>query len=147
MKPFCEVIASEILPAVRAMVARQLVEKHGVTQRRAADLLGISQPAVSQYKRDIRGFRAEILKSNPGLRSMAERIAEGLATGEIKGHQSTISFCELCKEIRMSGAGCEVHRGRDASLGECSVCLDNAEFYGRSKRKLSLGRIKKLSKF
>lgn len=149
MKPFCEVIAFEVLPAVRAMIARELMIKHKLSQRKAALLLGVSQPAVSQYKRDLRGFRSEIFRNNPGLRVMVERIAEGMASGVIKDMQSTLSFCELCKEIRFSGAGCELHGNRDRSRGQCSICMDNADFYGKPKgrKKGAIGKIKKLSKF
>ena len=147
MKPFCEIVALEILPAVRAMVARQLIENHGISQTQAAELLGISQPAVSQYKRDLRGFKSEIFKKNPGLQKYVDGIAEKLATGQIKDYQSTISFCELCKEIRFSGYSCEIHKSRDPSLGTCSVCSENKDFYGKPGKKSFKGKIKILSKF
>jgi predicted transcriptional regulator len=149
MKPFCEVVVFEILPAVRAMVARELMEKYHITQNKAAWLLGVSQPAVSQYKRDLRGFKTELFSKNPGLRAMVERIAEGMASGEIKDFQATLSFCELCKEIRFSGAGCESHKSGDPSKGQCSICQDHSEFYGKpkSKKTSTMGKIKKLSRF
>jgi len=148
MKPFCEVVAFEILPAVRAMVARQMTKEYKMPQKKVARLLGVSQPAISQYKRDLRGYRSSIFKNNPGLRSMVNRIAEGLASGEIRDAQSTISFCELCKAIRFSGAGCAAHKSRDRSKGDCNICQDNQDFYGKPKGKPGrLGRIKKLSKF
>jgi len=149
MKPFCEVVVFEVLPAARALIARQLVSEHGVSQKRAAMLLGVSQPAVSQYIRDLRGYRTGLFRKNPGLRAMVDRVAEGMASGEIKGMLSTLSFCELCKEIRFSGAGCDLHRERDASRGQCTLCMDNAEFYGKqkTKEKDAKGKIKKLSRF
>lgn len=147
MKPFCEVIVFEVLPAVRALVARELLVKHKLSQRRTARLLGVSQPAVSQYKRDLRGFKTELFSKNPGLKSMVERMAEGMAKGEIKDFQATLSFCELCKEIRFSGAGCELHGSRDKSRVKCSLCSDHSEFYGKPKQKGAIGKIKKLSRF
>jgi len=148
MKPFCEVIAFEVLPAVRAMVARQLMEKYKVSQVRAARLIGVSQPAISQYKRDLRGYRTGLFKNNPSLVAMVERIAEGLASGEIKDMESTLSFCKLCKEIRFSGVGCELHGERDASVRQCNICIENPGFYGKAPEKnRAMGRIKKLTKF
>jgi len=149
VKPFCEVVAFEVLPAVRAMVARELVTRHKLSQRSAAKLLGVSQPAISQYKRDLRGYKTGLFRENPGLRAMVNRIAEGLASGEIKDAQATLSFCGLCKEIRFSGAGCEVHNRRDSSRAKCSICADNADFYGKPKErgKGAMGKIKKLSRF
>ena len=135
MKPFCEIIAFEILPAVRALVARRLTGRHGFSQKRAARLLGVSQPAVSQYRKDLRGYRSVLFRENPGLKAMAEDIADRMAAGEIKDFHSTLAFCELCKQIRFSGMGCQAHQIRYPSLGECSVCMDNKEFYGGEEKK------------
>jgi predicted transcriptional regulator len=148
MKPFCEIVVFEVLPAVRAMVARKLTGEYGVSQRRVAALLGVSQPAISQYKRDMRGYRSELFKKNPGLRTMVDQIAEGMASGEIKDFQATLSFCKLCKEIRFSGAGCAVHRERNPSKNACSLCQENQDFYGKpAEGKGAMRKIKKLSRF
>lgn len=146
VKPFCEVVAFEVLPAVRAMVARQLIDRHGLSQKRAAALLGVSQPAISHYKRDLRGWKSGLFRKNPGLRAMAEGIAERMASGEATGQHATMLFCELCKEMRFSGAGCEAHRERYPSLSSCSLCADNRDFYGKP-RAVPKGRIKALNRF
>ncbi|RLI98037.1 MAG: hypothetical protein DRO99_01760 [Candidatus Aenigmatarchaeota archaeon] len=131
MKPFCEVVALELLPAVRAMVARKLTGKYGISQRRAAYLLGVSQPAISQYRKDLRGYKSKLFKNNPKLSGMVDAMAECMASGDVDSPEATLSFCELCKEIRFSGAGCETHHNRYQSLASCSVCMDNKEFYGK----------------
>ena len=46
MKPFCENIATEFLPAVRSIVTRELIDNHGLTQKEVARLLGLSSQGV-----------------------------------------------------------------------------------------------------
>jgi len=116
VKPLCEVIALEILPAVRAMVARKLIVNYGLSQKQAAERLGISQPAISQYKREIRGYKTGFFKKNPKLLEDVNFLAKRIASGELNPDQATVAFCELCKVIRFDGAGCQLHRELDPSL-------------------------------
>lgn len=46
----------EILPGLRALIAKRLVEKHGFPKKRVAEILGLSPPAVTLY---LQGKRAE----------------------------------------------------------------------------------------
>jgi predicted transcriptional regulator len=45
----CEVGVKVVLPAIRALMARTIVEKHGMKERQAAEILGLSQSAISRY--------------------------------------------------------------------------------------------------
>ena len=54
MKPFCEVIVGTILPAVRSIMTKELLIGYKMTQQEAANLLGITQAAVSHYNRESR---------------------------------------------------------------------------------------------
>jgi hypothetical protein len=56
MKLKVEAIAA-IVPSVRAEIARELVYVHKLNQQEVSSLLGVSQPAVSQYIRELRGSR------------------------------------------------------------------------------------------
>jgi predicted transcriptional regulator len=44
-----EVISQEFLPAVRSLLAEQLSEDYGLYQEEIAEIMDITQPAVSQY--------------------------------------------------------------------------------------------------
>lgn len=145
MKPLCEVIALEILPAVRAMIARKLILNYGLSQKHAAEKLGISQPAISQYKREIRGYKTGLFKENPKLLEDVNSLAKKIASGELNPQQATIAFCELCKVIRFDGTGCQLHRELDPSLETCTICMENREFYGgkAEKKKTKKAKIEK----
>ncbi|MBI3190312.1 hypothetical protein HYZ41_01260 [archaeon] len=54
MKIDAELIA-ELMPSLRAEIARELVNFYKVTQTDASKMIGMTQPAISQYVRQLRG--------------------------------------------------------------------------------------------
>jgi len=123
MKPVCEIIVQEILPSVRAMVAVKLTKTYGLSQEQAAKKMGTSQPAISQYKREIRGHKSRVFKQNPKLLDMVDDIAKKIASGELATYDITPEFCRICKYLRSNGIMCELHRKLNPSLQECNVCM------------------------
>lgn len=124
MKPFCEVMVLEVLPGVRSMVARKLVDEHGFSQKIAAERLGTTQPAISQYKRELRGHKLKLFKNNPKVLDMINSIAERTASGELSPDQIVLEFCGMCKYLKSSGIACKIHRDMYPSLEKCRICLD-----------------------
>jgi len=49
MKTPCEEVIKEVIPTIRALIAKDLCLKYGFTQIEAAKKLGITQAAISQY--------------------------------------------------------------------------------------------------
>jgi len=105
MKPPCETIILEYLPVVRAIMAKRMIEKYGLSQKQAAEKLGISQPAVSQYKKELRGYKADLIKNNANALKIIEDLTKRVAYGEITQEQAGLEFCELCKQLRENGTG------------------------------------------
>jgi predicted transcriptional regulator len=149
MKPFCEAVVSEILPAVRAMVATKLVTDYGFSQTQAARKMGVSQPAISQYKRNLRGARTDVFEKYPQIAELAGGIAARMASGRSDDSSPTLLFCEICRKVRLSGLGCEVHRSMDGSLSGCNICMANAGFYGGEEKRAKKQRaaVRPLTKF
>ncbi|MCK5562646.1 transcriptional regulator, partial [Candidatus Bathyarchaeota archaeon] len=56
----CEVAVKSVVPAIRAGLAKELVQTHKLRQIDIANLLGITQTAVSKYTRDVRGRVVQI---------------------------------------------------------------------------------------
>lgn len=123
MKPPCELIANEILPAARSLTARKLIEEYGLSQRKAADLMGLSQPAVSQYRRNRRGHRTGIFARNPEILKMVNDLVKKIASGTPVEEQ-TVEFREICRAILRKGLICDLHKQGDPSLENCTICLD-----------------------
>lgn len=73
MRIFSEVLANDILPIYRSLLAKELSEK-GLSQEKIASMIFVTQPAVSQYLRGVRGFKSfernetlmELVKSSAG---------------------------------------------------------------------------------
>lgn len=103
MKPNCEAMVRYVLPAIRAMIARDLIEGHNMTQKEAAKKLGMTQPAVSQYGKHIRGNRAKILERDQNISDKISKISNSLARGEIDINEATDKVCEICKYMRKKG--------------------------------------------
>jgi len=97
MRIFCEAIFSDILPALRAIIAKDLLETYGMTQEEVSKRLGITQPAVSQYKSGLRGSKVKLLTSNENLMALAKKIAAEIDSGNTTFYEKT---CEVCKETR-----------------------------------------------
>ena len=91
MKPRCEKVVSKLLPILRALVARELVERYGLTQQEAAKLLNVTQGAISQYLRGMRGKG----KIDSDVVATSRRIASALIAGDL-GVEGYI--CELCRK-------------------------------------------------
>lgn len=62
-----EIVAEEILPAIRKIIADRLHYDYGYTQEEIARKLEVTQPAVSQYLKGKRsdGEVVDILKEDP----------------------------------------------------------------------------------
>jgi predicted transcriptional regulator len=115
-------MALEVLPTVRALVARRLVEVHGLSQQQAADRLGSTQPAISQYKREIRGFKTSVLTGDPKIVQMIDSISKRMTSGELDQQEAALEFCSICRHMRSTGIACEIHRKIHPSLQSCSIC-------------------------
>ena len=124
MKPVCEVMVTEILPGVRGLVAGMLVEKHSFSQMKAAQRLGTTQPAISQYVAGIRGSKIKKLKDNNGFMSMIESITDRTASGELSHDMISMEFCNICRFMRKEGLACEFHRRMYPSLKDCTICME-----------------------
>jgi len=120
----CEVAVKCVLPSVRAMIAKELTEKHGLRQEDVAKLLGVSQPAISLYYRRVRGKSID-LENDPGIRRLIENLADLLAASGLSRKEFIVRFCEICKTIRAKGLLCKMHKAFDPAVNieECGLCL------------------------
>ena len=98
MGPRCETIGKYVLPIFRSLVAKELVKTYGLTQLEAAEKLGTTQAAISQYINSKRAFKgAKHLDSVlPKIQAIASATAKRLAENEICAGEVTLDFCKLC---------------------------------------------------
>ena len=102
MRSVCDRMSKEMFPAVRALVARELVDVYGFSQRDAAFRMGLTQPAISQYRNNLRGSKVRLLKGNLKVFSLIQEAAASLAKSRKRDNREMIErdLCRICKEIR-----------------------------------------------
>ena len=119
----CEIAVKSVIPAIRAHVAKELTQTHKMKQRDVANLLGITQTAISKYVRDVRGQVIKIDQTRE-IRNMMNEIASEVADEKISGPQLTLRFCEVCIAVRRNGLMCELCKRFDSTVDIqlCNVC-------------------------
>ncbi len=119
----CEVAAKSVIPALRAMVARQLTEEYGMKQELVAKRLGVTQAAVSKYIHQIRGEAVE-LESAEEVHKISREIAETLSR-EADPLEVSQKFCQASTDIRALGLMCETCSRVDPSwdVEHCTICF------------------------
>lgn len=90
----CEGAIWYILPYIRAGLARELANL-GLTQEEIAEELGLTQAAVSQYKR---GKRGKIEELDEEVHRLIKNVADGISDEGIKNLPGKI--CIICNHIK-----------------------------------------------
>jgi len=88
----CEYIVWHGLPVIRRAIAECMINDHGLNQRKTAQKLGVSPPAVSQY---LSGRRGNMNITDNEIRKEINLSAERII---LQGDEILVSeTCRLCK--------------------------------------------------
>lgn len=109
---FCSKVISEIAPSARSIIANNLLRR-GMTQNDVSKALGITQPAISQYKKGLRGLIAEKMYKNEDFMDYLNKLTDLVYNDKLDINMRT---CEICKNAR------EMHVIKDEELKEF-LCL------------------------
>ena len=101
METPCQKIVWDLVPAIRASLAIELVKK-GQSQAASAKLLGIAPSAVSQYISGKRGYRIEFQGETKDL---IEQLAQDLI--ENKVDDFVVRMCQICVSARGIESNCK----------------------------------------
>jgi hypothetical protein len=123
MKPYCEVASQYLLPTLRALVAKNLMEKYKMTQQDAASKIGLTQSAVSQYMRQLRGSKIKIIEKDKSIIEEIDKFSGRIASGELNNLSSLDAFCDICRLARKRKILCELHTKHFPELKDCNICL------------------------
>jgi predicted transcriptional regulator len=120
----CEISSKSIIPAIKALMAEELVERHGLNQSQVAELLGISQSAVSKYTRKVRGHTIRIDHIEE-IRPHIDSMITILVNGSPKRTELLKYFCQTCLTIRRKGPMCQFCQKADPKIKieECDFCF------------------------
>lgn len=114
MKFIEEVVVEEFLPTFRSMLARSLRER-GLTQSEVADLLGISQSAVSKYVHGDVEENAR-LREDERVRDLVDRLAAGLVSGEMSQVQALAEAEVLVRRLERGDVLARLHEEQFPAL-------------------------------
>jgi predicted transcriptional regulator len=103
----CEVGVKAVLPAIRALMARTIVEKHGMKEEQAAGILGLSQSAVSKYVTRVRGNTLAI-ENVAEVQALVDKMITFLMHDPDRKMEFLKLFCQACKVIREKGLLCQL---------------------------------------
>jgi len=87
---------NELLPALRAALALKLLDM-GMSQQEIALKLGVSQPAISQYKRSLRAKQE--LVQNIITQQEITKLAHLIATSNISKKAVNLELLNICQML------------------------------------------------
>ena len=135
----CEIAVKSVIPAIKAALAKELVETHHLKQNQVAEILGISQSAVSKYTRQIRGYVIKIDKIEE-IQPLINRMMSLRVNGNPKRADFLRLFCQTCTEIRKKGLMCQFCQKTNPKIKmeECGFCLNYNQLQDgkRGKKKI-----------
>ncbi len=120
-----EIEARWLLPVLRALIVRRLLNEYHLTQEKVAKLLGITQASVSNY---VRAVRAKGLR--PEMVSLLARYASDVADVAYRSQDpQTVAktIQEALIRIRKDRVLCELHQLLEPGLDveNCELCQLN----------------------
>ncbi|MEM2994785.1 MAG: hypothetical protein QXI91_02045 [Candidatus Bathyarchaeia archaeon] len=125
MKPPCMIVVQHILPALRVLIMKDLIEKYNVRKIDASTKMELTPAAITQYMKGERGasFIEEITKSEKTMKIVSE-IAEALAKEKVPAETIIGKLCEACNTIRSEGIICALHKKEFQALKDykCTIC-------------------------
>ena len=122
-----EIASKSVIPAIRGMVARGLVDRN-LTQVEIARSLGVTQPAISKYLGEKRG-RAIDFDHRPDVRKMTNLISDGIASRKLSRVDVANMIKEACDYVMRAGYMCDLHFEVDPQVKNmnCRICLEEEE--------------------
>jgi predicted transcriptional regulator len=106
------------------MLAKQLRQKYNLKQKEIGNLLGVTQAAVSQYMRKVRGIALD-LDNNKEICKLVEEIATNLYVKKLSTPELVYLLCNICEVVRRKGMMCKLHKRIETSFvtKDCEICF------------------------
>jgi len=120
-----EIETKTLIPALRAILAKKLMEIYNIQEEDISKMLGVTQAAISNYIRGTRGNPELITKllSIKEVSDMIDEIASNLSTNMAYTPASLSKFIGLCNYIKSSLLICDIHHNLETNIDE-AVCKE-----------------------
>ena len=121
-----EIESKTLIPALRAILAKKLAANHNIREDEISRMLGVTQAAVSNYIRGIRG-NPELIEKLLAEEQVVKMIADityRLATEKDYTPATLSKFIGLCNYIKTSLLICDIHHNLESNIDDkiCKEC-------------------------
>ena len=117
-----EIEVRYILPAIRRELANIFIKEHKMSQKEAANILGLTEAAISQYRHSKRAKGVLFSDSiTDEIRKSAERIFSD------KKHKQAV-VAEIYRISNLTNVRhilCDLHRSQSKELKNCNICFED----------------------
>ena len=121
-----EIESQSLIPALRAILAKELAKKYHIREDKISQMLGVTQAAVSNYIRGVRGDPKLIAKlmEEKQVVDMITEISGNLASDKAYTPSSLSKFIGLCNYIKSSLLICDIHHNLESNIDDevCKEC-------------------------
>ena len=121
-----EIESKSLIPALRAILAKNLAKKHLINEDEISKMLGVTQAAISNYIRGTRGDPKliEKLLAEKQVSEMILDISDNLASDRAYTPSSLSKFIGLCNYIKTSLLICDIHHNLESDIDDeiCKEC-------------------------
>ncbi len=128
MKPYCVTVVKYVLPAMRVLIMKELMEKHGLRKIEVAERMSVSPAAITQYSKGIRGsLHVKEISNSEEIMKKISKLSETMIDDETDFESIMDSMCEVCRLIRSEKLVCKLHSDEfyEPILDDCTICLKN----------------------
>ena len=121
-----EIESKTLIPALRAILAKDLAKKHHMREDEISRMLGVTQAAISNYIRGTRGDPQliEKLLAEKQVAEMIDDITSSLSSDRAYTPSSLSKFIGLCNFIKSSLLICDIHHELESDIDDeiCKEC-------------------------
>jgi predicted transcriptional regulator len=104
LKPPCMIVVQYVLPALRVLIMRDLMEFYGMRKIDAAAKMKLTPSAITQYLRGQRGalLVKEITRSDEAMKVLKE-LSKVLVDSSVPEEAMVKMLCKACVTLRSEG--------------------------------------------
>ena len=121
-----EIESKSLIPALRAILAKDLATNHHIREDEISKMLGVTQAAISNYIRGTRGDPklVEKLLENKQVAEMLDDISDSLSSDKAYTPSNLSKFIGLCNYIKSSLLICDIHHNLETDIDDevCKEC-------------------------
>ena len=121
-----EIESKTLIPALRAILAKDLANRYHIREDEISKMLGVTQAAISNYIRGTRGDPKliEKLLEDKQVADMLDDISNSLSSDKAYTPSNLSKFIGLCNYIKSSLLICDIHHNLETNIDDevCKEC-------------------------